>query len=195
MPHARTLILLPACVAALGGCGAEERSADVDGLPTKTVPRSARVTRAPAPAATAPSGPTAPPGAAAAAPGSPSADPGGAAAGTTGAGPGGASADSAGAGAGDEEPISQPARFTVGAGTVQPASVTLAPFLAVAFAVVNLDSSAHQIKLVGTDVAFVVQPGGREERALAGLPAGMYTVAVDGGATAAGLVIGDGAGR
>jgi len=90
-----------------------------------------------------------------------------------------------------EEAMRQSARFTVGVGDVRPASVTVAPFIAVTVAVVNADQAVHRVKLVGTDVAFDVPPGTTEERSLPGLKAGMYTVSVDGGTAAASLVVGD----
>ena len=187
MTCARLLSLL-ACVAALAGCGAEERSGEVRAPPTPTTgatpaPASPAAPRTATPATEPPPTPTPDPVDPATATLAPE---------PSEANPGGASADAAGAG--DEEPIRQPARFTIDAATVTPASVTVAPFLTVALEVANVDEAVHRVKLIGTDVAFALQPGQAEIRMLPGLKAGMYTLSVDGGATAAPLVVGDQAG-
>ena len=182
---ARRLLPLVACVA-LAACGAQEPAGEVRELPAPSTQATAPAAAADAapPAAPPPSATTgtaeapAPPAVPEAAPGVP-------------ASPGGASAEGAGTGgAGDEEPIRQPARFTLAAGDVQPASVRVAPFLAVALEVVNDDAIAHRVRLVGTDVALSVAPGQSGRREVAGLAAGMYTLSVDGGGAASALVVG-----
>jgi hypothetical protein len=186
----RTLLML--LVVALAGCGADERSAEerspaaTSTGPTAPAPAAGKPgageQAAPARAATGPTGaasaPAAPPAA-----GAGTANPGGASAGEGGAG-----------GAGDEEPIRQPATFTIGGGVVVPASVSVAPFLAVSLTVVNADASAHRIRLSGTEVAFTVAPGKARTRVLAGLKAGRYALSVDSRADPAALVVGDTAG-
>jgi len=176
--------VLLACAVALTACGGGSSSGGARVPSTQSTPSQRPDAGAGGAATAAPTGPApapAPTGATGDAPKRPD--------------PGGASADEAGAGGvGDEEPIRQPARFTVDARDVRPASVTVAPFLAISLEVVNRDGTSHRVKLVGTDVAFVVPSGRTEQRRLPGLAAGMYTLAVDGGAAAASLVVGDEAG-
>jgi hypothetical protein len=183
----RRVLLAALPVLALGGCGDAARSGAADDAPATTTTAATTAPPAPettptlTPKTTAPAATTSAP--APTTPSTPAA-----------ADPGGASADGAEAGdAGDEEPIRQPARFTLAGGDVTPASVSVAPFLAVALTVVG-DGSAHTVKLVGTDVAFAVPASGRVERRLPGLKAGVYTLSVDGRRTAASLVVGDNAG-
>lgn len=127
---------------------------------------------------TGPSGPTAAPAT--------SVDPG--------ASSGGAAAEDAPGGAGDEEPIRTEAAFAVQGGQVTPASVSVPPFFAVELSVSSKDSAAHQVKLVGTAIAFTLPAGERVVRRLEGLQPGMYALLVDGGAGAGSLVVGDQAG-
>jgi hypothetical protein len=191
---ATPLVLL---AVALAGCGAEERSAREGPPPTASTGPTAPAPAAGRPEAAAPAGTTGPASAATGPTGAPS-GPGAAppAAGSGGApNPGGALAGEDGeGGAGDEKPIRQPATFTVGGGVVVPASVSVAPFLAVSLTVVNADEAAHRIKLAGTAVAFEVAPGKAETRVLPGLRAGRYALAVDSRSGAAALVVGDAAG-
>lgn len=175
----------------LAGCGGSERPAAVRDVPSTgassgaAVPTATATTSLPAPAgAGGSSGPTSGAG-----PQEPAT--------TTGAAPdpGGASAEATQpGGAGDEEPIRQPARFTLAGADVRPGSIAVAPFLAVALTVVNQDAVSRAVRLVGTDVAFDVPAGGRVDRRLPGLKAGVYTLSVDGGNAVASLVVGDEAG-
>lgn len=189
MRCARLLLVLIACLG-LGACGSGERAAEVTEVPSSTstaAPTTSTSTQAEVtPASPPPTGPTAETGATGPTKAPPATD-----APST----GGASADAAATGgAGDEEPIRQPARFELGSVSVTPASVAVAPFLAVELEVVNVDEGFHAVKLVGTDVAFTVQGGQTVTRRLPGLKAGMYTLSVDAGKQAASLVVGDQAG-
>ncbi len=171
-------------------CGSEERAAEVTPVPnTSTEASTPTATAAPPTTSTSASESAAPPAAAGTtgpAPAEPGEEP---------SNPGGASAEDANpGGAGDEEPIRQPARFEVGSVSVTPASVTVAPFLAVELEVVNVDEGFHELRLIGADVAFTLQGGQTERRRLPGLKAGMYTLSVDGGRDSASLVVGDEAG-
>jgi hypothetical protein len=197
-------------VLAVAGCGGPKPPADASdaatGAPAPTAVPSAPTASAPTP--TGPTGPlattatpttatptTATPTTTASTSPASTADPSAAdAGGVSGDGTGLRGAEARPGGAGDEEPIRQPAAFTLSAADVRPVSIAVAPFLAVALSVVNEDAAAHTVKLVGTDVSFRVPPGGRVERRLPGLKAGTYTVAVDGGKAAASLRVGDDAG-
>ena len=182
---------LPAALLALvlGGCGAAARSGAVADAPVPATTAPATTTgpaaETPLTVTTSTTAPQAPP--TTSGPATSTSTP-------TTANPGGASADTGQpGGGGDEEPIRQPARFALAGADVTPASVAVAPFLAITLTVVG-DQSAHAVKLVGTDVAFDVGAGRRVERRLPGLKAGVYTLSVDGGRAAASLVVGDSAG-
>ena len=167
-----------AAVLLLAGCGGSERAATATVIPPASTAEPTTVLPA---TSAAPTTPTPPPTAGTIETEATAPPPN----------PGGASTDEAQpGGAGDEEPIRQPATFTLGAAGLRPVSVSVAPFLAVALTVVNPGAEEHAVRLIGTPTAFAVPAGGRVTRRLAGLRAGTYTLAVDGGKDAASLVVG-----
>lgn len=181
----RVLLTVASCALALGGCGGND-----DATTSATVTAPAGVTSGPPGAPDAPTGPSG-----ATAPATEPA-PGGASGTTASAAPPQApsSAEATGPGrpgAGDEEPIRQPVRFEVGGTDVTPATVSVAPFLAIELALVNVGDVALQVRLIGTDTTVSLPAGERRTRRLAGLRAGVYTLSVNDGAQVASLIAGD----
>lgn len=178
MRHRSPLILLAATAAlAAAGCGGDDGGATA---PTAAAPPTATAER---PVATAPAA-TAPPADALEAAPRPASPRGGA----TAPAPSGASSDVP---ADAQEPVRVPARFTVRAGALDPPTVTVPPFLAVALSVASGDGAPHRLVVATpTPRRLAVPADGRPATArLAGLRAGRYPLLLD-GRRAGALVVG-----
>jgi hypothetical protein len=97
---------------------------------------------------------------------------------------------------GDEEPIRVPATFTLDAGRLRPATISVPAFLTVRLAVVGHDERSHQV-VAQTDHGprtLRVPPGASGAITIPGMRRGTYGVSVDGGRAVGKLVVGVGAG-
>jgi len=162
----RPLPLLAALALVAGGCGDDEPAPAPATSPVASTPAAT----APPPDATQPgTGPaTVPSPAPAPAPGEPD--------------------------AGDEEPIRVPATFVVRGGRLEPAMVTVPPFLAVEVSLRSDDGRPHRLVVRAPRPATLDVPaGGRAVLRLAGLRPGRYPLALD-GRSAGALVAGGEAG-
>jgi len=92
---------------------------------------------------------------------------------------------------GDQQ-VRVPATYTVVDGRLQPATITVPPFLAVEISVMAADGKAHRLLVqTPTPHALAVAAGGRKAIRIAGLRAGRYAVELDGKPAGALLVGGD----
>jgi len=132
-----------------------------------------------------------------AAPGDPAAA-GAPAAGRQGANPGGAAAaapaeaggvEAGEAGAGDEDGVAVPASFVVEDGSATPMRAEVPAFLGIALEVENAETRPIEVRLRAPGAeSFIVGPGQRVTRTVAGVPPGLYPLEVDGGASGAVVV-------
>jgi hypothetical protein len=93
---------------------------------------------------------------------------------------------------GDAQQVRVPATYTVVGGRLQPATITVPPFLAVEISLTAADGHPHRL-LVRTPTWHVlaVAAGGHEAVRIPGLRAGRYAVELDGKPAGALLVGGD----
>jgi hypothetical protein len=90
-------------------------------------------------------------------------------------------------GAGDEQGNAVPARLSVTARRIDPATLEVPAFLRIQLTVASADGSAHTVRIAlpKGPLDIRVPPGGRTTSTLPGLKAGDYAVAVDGAAPSA----------